>query len=150
MLRNLGHVYAIENTYAKQSQHQIKPLSDIQAMMEIDTHAKDHNDGSINTTAHQYHLSEVSTGGFYVVDSYGDEREAGGIEEDVDDRPQIIVHSTEPESHLQHILYRQSYQGSNNHPSRTLIPLVLPSYMQMRECYDEGIDEHEYKTCKLK
>lgn len=79
--------------------------------MEIDTHAKDHNDGSINTTAHQYHLSEVSTGGFYVVDSYGDKREAGGIEEDVDDRPQIIVHSTEPESHLQHILYRQSYQG---------------------------------------
>lgn len=61
--------------------------------MEIDTHAKDHNDGSINTTAHQYHLSEVSTGGFYVVDSYGDKREAGGIEEDVDDRPQIIVHS---------------------------------------------------------
>ena len=51
---------------------------------------------------------------------------------------------------VQHILYRQSYQGSNNHPSRTLIPLVLPSYMQMRECYDEGIDEHEYKTCKLK
>ena len=46
------------------------------------------------------------------MDSYGDEREAGGIEEDVDDRPQIIVHSTEPESHLQHILYRQSYQGS--------------------------------------
>ena len=43
------------------------------------------------------------------MDSYGDEREAGGIEEDVDDRPQIIVHSTEPESHLQHILYRQSY-----------------------------------------
>ena len=40
------------------------------------------------------------------MDSYGDEREAGGIEEDVDDRPQIIVHSTEPESHLQHILYR--------------------------------------------
>ena len=118
-------------------------------MMEIDTHAKDHNDGSINTTAHQYHLSEVSTGGFYVVDSYGDEREAGGIEEDVDDRPQIIVHSTEPESHLQHILYRQSYQGSNDHPSRTLIPLVLPSYMQMRECHDEGIDEHEYETCEL-
>ena len=51
---------------------------------------------------------------------------------------------------LQHILYRQSYQGSNDHPSRTLIPLVLPSYMQMRECYDEGIDEHEYETCKLK
>ena len=96
------------------------------------------------------HLSEVGTGGFYVVDSYGDEREAGGIEEDVDDRPQIIVHSTEPESHLQHILYRQSYQGSNDHPSRTLIPLVLPSYMQMGECYDEGIDEHEYETCKLK
>ena len=43
-----------------------------------------------------------------------------------------------------------TYQGSNDHPSRTLIPLVLPSYMQMRECYDEGIDEHEYKTCKLK
>jgi len=105
-----NHVYAIENTYAKQSQHQIKPLSDIQAMMETDTHAKDHNDGSINATTHQYHLSEVSTGGFYVVDSYRDEREAGGIEEDVDDRPQIIVHSTEPESHLQHILYRQSYQ----------------------------------------
>ena len=39
------------------------------------------------------HLSEVGTGGFYVVDSYGNEREAGGIEEDVDDRPQIIVHS---------------------------------------------------------
>ena len=75
-------------------------------MMKTDTHAKDHNDSSINTTAYQYHLSEVSTGGFYVVDSYGDEREAGGIEEDVDDRPQIIVHSTEPESHLQHILYR--------------------------------------------
>ena len=56
-------------------------------MMKTDTHAKDHNDGSINTTAYQYHLSEVSTGGFYVVDSYGDEREAGGIEEDVDDRP---------------------------------------------------------------
>jgi len=92
------------------------------------------------------HLSEVGTGGFYVVDSYGDEREAGGIEEDVDDRPQIIVHSTEPESHLHHILYRQSYQGSNDHPSRTLIPLVLPSYMQMRECYDEGIDEHEYEA----
>lgn len=64
--------------------------------MKTDTHAKGHNDGSINATTHQYHLSEVSTGGFYVVDSYGDEREAGGIEEDVDDRPQIIVHSTEP------------------------------------------------------
>ena len=40
------------------------------------------------------------------MDSYGDEREAGGIEEDVDDRPQIIVHSTEAEPHLYDILYR--------------------------------------------
>ena len=23
-------------------------------------------------------------------------------------------------------------------------------YMQMRECHEESIDEHEYKTCKLK
>ena len=40
--------------------------------MKTDTHAKDHNDGSINTTAYQYHLSEVGTDGFYVVDSYRD------------------------------------------------------------------------------
>ena len=29
------------NTYAAQTQHQIKPFSDIQAMMKTDTHAKD-------------------------------------------------------------------------------------------------------------
>ena len=55
--------------------------------METDTHAKDQDNGSINTTAHQNHLPEVGTGGFYVIDSYRDKREAGGIDEDVDDRP---------------------------------------------------------------
>ena len=60
------------NTYAAQTQHQIKPFSDIQAMMKTDTHAKDQNDGSINATAHQHHLSEVGTCGLYVVDSHGD------------------------------------------------------------------------------
>ena len=65
-------------------------------MMEIDTHAKDHNDGSINTTAHQYHLSEVSTGGFYVVDSYGDKREAGGIEEDLMTAPRLSCIARNP------------------------------------------------------
>ena len=63
-------------------------------MMKTDTHAKDHNDGSINATTHQYHLSEVSTGGFYVVDSYGDEREAGGIEEDVERSYRLFSHLT--------------------------------------------------------
>ena len=74
----------------------------------------------------------------------------GGIDEDIDDRPQNVVGSTEAENHLRYILYRQSYQCDNNHPSWTLIPLVLPSYMQMRDSHDEGIDKHEYETCKLK
>ena len=65
-------------------------------MMKTDTHAKDHNDGSINATTHQYHLSEVSTGGFYVVDSYRDEREAGGIDEDVDDAPKLSCMARNP------------------------------------------------------
>ena len=55
--------------------------------MKTDTHAKDHNDGSINATAHQYHLSEVGTCGLYVVDSQGDKRKTWGINENVDDRP---------------------------------------------------------------
>ena len=55
--------------------------------MKTDTHAKDHNDGSINATAHQYHLSEVGTCGLYVVDSHRDKRKTRGINEDVDDRP---------------------------------------------------------------
>ena len=40
------------------------------------------------------HLSEVGTGGFYVVDSYGDEREAGGIEEDVERSYRLFSHLT--------------------------------------------------------
>ena len=55
--------------------------------MKTDTHAKDHNDGSINATAHQYHFSEVGTCGLYVVDSHGDKRKTWGINENVDDRP---------------------------------------------------------------
>ena len=51
--------------------------------MKTDTHAKDQNDGSINATAHQHHLSEVGTCGFYVVDSHGDKRKTWGINEDV-------------------------------------------------------------------
>ena len=62
--------------------------------MEIDTHAKDQDNGSINTTAHQNHLPEVGTGGFYVVDSYGDEREAGGVEEDVERSYRLFSHLT--------------------------------------------------------
>ena len=57
------------------------------AMMKTDTHAKDHNDGSINATAHQHHLSEVGTCGLYVVDSHRDKRKTRGINEDIDDRP---------------------------------------------------------------
>ena len=92
----------------------------------------------------------VGTCGLYVIDGHGDEREAGGIDEDVDDRPENVVGSTESESHLYHILYRQSYHGENDHPAGTLIPLVHPSYIQMREYHEDGIDEHEYETCKLK
>ena len=40
------------------------------------------------------HLSEVGTGGFYVVDSYGDEREAGGVEEDVERSYRLFSHLT--------------------------------------------------------
>ena len=53
--------------------------------MKTDTHAKDHNDGSINATTHQYHLSEVGTCGLYVVDSHGDKRKTGRIDENVND-----------------------------------------------------------------
>ena len=91
-----NHVYAIENTYAKQSQHQIKPLSDIQAMMKTDTHAKDHNDGSINATTHQYHLSEVGTCGLYVVDSHGYKRKTGRIDENVNDTPRLSSTARKP------------------------------------------------------
>ena len=77
--------------------------------MKTDTHAKDHNDGSINATAHQYHLSEVGTDGFYVVDSYRDKRKTGRINENVNDSPKTVVSSTEAEPHLYGILYRQSY-----------------------------------------
>ena len=41
------------------------------------------------------------------MDSYGDEREAGGIEEDVNDSPKTVVCSTETEPHLYDILYCQ-------------------------------------------
>ena len=75
-------------------------------MMETDTHAKDHNDGSINTTAHKVHLPEVGTCGPNVIYSHSHEREAGGVDEDVDDSPNTVVGSTETESHLHHILYR--------------------------------------------
>ena len=76
--------------------------------MKTDTHAKDRNDGSINATTHQYHLSEVGTCGLYVVDSHGDKRKTGGIDEDVNDSPKTVVSSTEAEPHLHGILYRQS------------------------------------------
>ena len=64
--------------------------------------------------------------GLYVIDGHGDEREAGGIDEDIDDRPENVVGSTEAESHLHH----QSYHGENDHPAGTLILLVHPSYIQ--------------------
>ena len=112
-----NHVYAIENTYAEEPQHQIKPFSDIQAVMDTCPQAKYHNDGCINATAHHNHILEVVTDGFYVADTYGDERDAGSIDEDVDDRPQTIVRSTESERHLYQILYRQSCHCSKDHPS---------------------------------
>ena len=55
--------------------------------MKTDFHAKDKENGCINTSAHLNHLPKVGTGGFYVVDSHGDKRETRGIDEDVDDRP---------------------------------------------------------------
>ena len=63
--------------------------------METGSHEKGHNDGSINTTAHQYHLSEVGTCCLYVVDSHGDKRKTGRINENVNDSPKTVVSSTE-------------------------------------------------------
>lgn len=91
-----NHVYAIENTYAEEPQHQIKPFSDIQAVMDTCPQAKYHNDGCINATAHHNHILEVVTDGFYVADTYGDERDAGSIDEDVDDRPRLSSAARNP------------------------------------------------------
>ena len=111
------HVYAVGYTHAEQNQHNIKPFPDIQAMMETDAHAKDQEDGSINAATYKVHLLAVGTCGLYVIYCHSYEREAGGVDEDVDDCPQTVVGSTESESHLRYILYRQSYQCDNNHPS---------------------------------
>lgn len=117
--------------------------------METDAHQEDQEGGCVNAATYKVHLPAVGTCGLYVIDGHGDEREAGGIDEDVDDRPENVVGSTESESHLYQILHRQSYHCDNYHPARTLIPLILPSYMQMRDCHKEGIDKHENETCKL-
>lgn len=124
------HGYAVGYTHAEQNQHNIKPFLDIQAVMETDAHQKYQEGGSINAATHKVHLPAVGTCGLYVIDDHGDEREAGGIDEDVDDRPENVVGSTETESHLHHILYRQSYHGENDHPAGTLILLIHPSYIQ--------------------
>ena len=85
--------------------------------METDAHPEDHEDGCINAATYKVHLPAVGTCSLDVIDGYSDEREAGGIDEDIDDRPQNVVGSTEAENHLRYILYRQSYQCDNNHPS---------------------------------
>ena len=68
-------------------------------MIKTDTHAKDLNDSSINATARHNHLSEVGTCCLYVVDSHGDKRKTGRIDENVNDSPKTIVSSTEAEPH---------------------------------------------------
>ena len=85
--------------------------------METDAHQEDQEGGSVNGTTYKVHLPAVGTCSLYVIDGHGDEREAGGIDEDVDDCPENIVGRTESEPHLHHILYRQSYHGENDHPA---------------------------------
>lgn len=85
--------------------------------METGAHLEDHEDGCINAATYKVHLPAVGSCSLDVIDGYSDEREAGGIDEDIDDCPQNVVGSTEAESHLYHILYRQSYHGNNNEQS---------------------------------
>jgi len=85
--------------------------------VKADTHAENQDDGGIDGTTHQIHLPAVGTGGLQIIDAHADEREARGIDENVDHRPQIIVYGTESELHLYHILYRQTYDGCYYHPS---------------------------------
>lgn len=86
-------------------------------MMETDANTKNYEDGCPNATTHKIHLPAVGTGGLYVIDSHRNKRETGSIDNDVDDGTNIIMSSTESESHLHSILYRQSYHGGNNHPA---------------------------------
>lgn len=85
--------------------------------METETNAKDYEYGCPNATTHKVHLPAVGTGGLQVEDSHRNERETGSIYNNVDDGTYVIMSSTEFESHLHSILYRQSYHGGNYHPT---------------------------------
>lgn len=56
-------------------------------------------------------LPSVGMGCLYVIDTHGDEGEAGGIDQDVDYSTQVGVCRPESEKHLHEILQCQAYHG---------------------------------------
>lgn len=89
----------------------------MQAVAEVDTCQEGGEYGCIGASTNQNHLFAVGVGGLYVVDAHGYEREAGGIDQDVDDGSQTIVCGSESINHLHQVLYGKSKHGYENQPS---------------------------------
>lgn len=73
--------------------------------------------GGINAGANDAHLPAVGMRCLDIVNANRDEREARGIDQNVENGSHSSILSPEAQKHLHEKLYGQSYHGSDNQPS---------------------------------
>lgn len=73
--------------------------------------------GGINAGANDVRLPAVGMRCLDIVNANRDEREARGIDQNVENGSHSSVLSSEAQKHLHEKLYSQSYHGSDNQPS---------------------------------
>ena len=73
--------------------------------------------GDKNAGANDVHIPAVGMRCLDIVNANRDEREARGIDQNVENGSHSSVLSSEAQKHLHEKLYGQSYHGSDNQPS---------------------------------
>ena len=112
-----NHIDAIRYVCAKQYEHCIEPVANVKTSAIAVANAENSDNGGINASADDVHLPAVGMGGLDVVYTHGDERDAWGIDKDVEDSSQVIAFRTKAQEHLQEILYGKSHHACKYHPA---------------------------------
>lgn len=99
--------------------------------------------GGINASANDVHLPAIGMRCLDIVNANRDEREARGIDQNVENGSHSSVLRPEAQKHLHEKLYGQSYHGSDNQPSWHFISPVHPLHVQSGNTQDEDIDKHK-------
>ena len=76
---NHNHTDAICYVCAEQYEHHIEPVANVKTSAVAIAYAENCDDGGINASADDVHLSAVGMGRLNVVDAYGDSGDAWGI-----------------------------------------------------------------------